>query len=73
MFAIIRFLLVALLALVSLPLTLLYFALRLAGFGGKPKGPKLYTPGTKAHARLVAQIERDRAAAVARARARTAS
>lgn len=49
---------VALLWIVSFPLAILYHLLR-----SKPKGPKLYTPGTREHARMVAGIEARMAAA----------
>lgn len=49
MIRVIRFLLVAILALISLPLTILYFALRLF-FGSRQ--PKRYAPSSRAAERI---------------------
>lgn len=59
MLRVLRLLLVVALALVSLPLTILYFLLR-------SKAPKRYRVGSREHARLVARLERDRLARIAR-------
>lgn len=56
---VLRFLLVAILALVSLPLALLYFLLR-------SKPAKRYRVGSREHARIVARLAADRRARLAR-------
>lgn len=68
-----RGILVLLLAIVSLPLTILYFALRLA-FGSKKAKPKArLVPKRDVRAEAFARVEREHAARVAAVRARRAA